>query len=245
MNKVIAAANEIVGKILPKDIAVDFRYENCELTYVIRDIHGDLLFKYIGQLVNNKPHGKGIAYYPDGDYYEGSFRDGNRHGKGILRDSNRKILQNGYWKYEEYVEDTIRFYKNLKAAAGSIKSISDIQEIDYEPINIPGIKGDNIFAFPIEGNSMEPNFFEGDIVICKQLDSSEEIQDQKIYVIFHEGGLVVKRVKKAILESGNQSFKLISDNYCDYSPYIITPTNESKFFKILMHVKPFTSPPSP
>ena len=31
---------------------------------------------------NNKPHGKGKLYFPDGSYFEGTFREGKTHGKG-------------------------------------------------------------------------------------------------------------------------------------------------------------------
>ena len=39
--------------------------------------------RYVGQVVNGLPEGKGIEYYKDGDRYEGEFRNCKKEGKGI------------------------------------------------------------------------------------------------------------------------------------------------------------------
>ena len=39
--------------------------------------------RYVGQVVNGKPEGKGIFYVNNGDRYEGDFRNGKAEGKGI------------------------------------------------------------------------------------------------------------------------------------------------------------------
>ena len=39
--------------------------------------------RYVGQVVNGIPEGKGIMYYNSGNKYEGDFRNGKREGKGI------------------------------------------------------------------------------------------------------------------------------------------------------------------
>ena len=40
-------------------------------------------YRYIGQVVNGLPEGKGIEYYNNGDRYEGDHRNGKKEGKGI------------------------------------------------------------------------------------------------------------------------------------------------------------------
>jgi len=45
--------------------------------------------KYIGEIRNGKPHGKGILYYNESDengrnFYDGEWRNGIRHGKGVI-----------------------------------------------------------------------------------------------------------------------------------------------------------------
>ena len=39
--------------------------------------------RYVGQVVNGLPEGKGIRYWNDGERYEGDFRNGKQEGKGI------------------------------------------------------------------------------------------------------------------------------------------------------------------
>ena len=42
---------------------------------------------YVGELVNDKPHGKGTITYENGDSYEGEWKEGKKHGKGTLTTS--------------------------------------------------------------------------------------------------------------------------------------------------------------
>ena len=39
--------------------------------------------KYIGQVLNGVPEGKGIMYWSDGERYEGEWKNDERNGKGI------------------------------------------------------------------------------------------------------------------------------------------------------------------
>ena len=39
--------------------------------------------KYIGQVLNGVPEGKGIMYFNNGDRYEGDWKNDNKEGKGI------------------------------------------------------------------------------------------------------------------------------------------------------------------
>ena len=48
-----------------------------------QQINNDNGDKYIGQVVNGLPEGKGILYRNNGDRYEGDFRNGKKEGKGI------------------------------------------------------------------------------------------------------------------------------------------------------------------
>ena len=55
--------------------------------------------RYIGELKNDKRHGKGIFYWANGDTYEGDWVENKRHGKGICYYANGN-------KYEgDWVED--------------------------------------------------------------------------------------------------------------------------------------------
>ena len=41
---------------------------------------------------------KGIAYFINGEKYDGHWVDNQRHGKGIYYNSNGNIIYNGEWK---------------------------------------------------------------------------------------------------------------------------------------------------
>ena len=40
--------------------------------------------KYVGEIENGKPHGRGNITFADGDQYVGKFKDGQKHGQGTL-----------------------------------------------------------------------------------------------------------------------------------------------------------------
>ena len=55
---------------------------------------------YVGELVNDKPHGKGTITYENGDSYEGEWKEGKKHGKGTLTTSAGGKYE-GEWKDDE------------------------------------------------------------------------------------------------------------------------------------------------
>ena len=57
---------------------------------------------YIGEINNTKPHGLGLMMYAEDKYYQGQWKNGQRHGKGKLVD---KTPIEGDWKYNEYDEN--------------------------------------------------------------------------------------------------------------------------------------------
>ena len=55
--------------------------------------------KYVGEVSNNIPNGKGIMYYANGNKeYEGMFKDGQFHGTGTSYFENGKLEYAGQWK---------------------------------------------------------------------------------------------------------------------------------------------------
>ena len=240
MNKIVDSTNQILRSIELKDIVIGFEFDERDgIIYHITNSDSELVYKYIGELRDYRPHGKGIAKYRNGDTYHGSFKKGNRDGVGTLYNQNNAIIHEGNWRNNKFLDkNSVKYFPNLRAAANSIEFSDDIQEMDFEIMKIPQLHGDNMFAFPIEGDSMEPNFLKNDIVICKETVNVQDIRDGKVYVIFHEDRLVIKRVKK-ISEPMTKPIKytLISDNYTKHYPYEIIPDRKTKFFNVLMQLK--------
>ena len=52
--------------------------------------------KYVGEIGNNQPNGKGTIIYPGGGKYIGEFKDGKYNGQGTYMDERRKYK--GGWK---------------------------------------------------------------------------------------------------------------------------------------------------
>lgn len=240
MNKILNSANQILRIIELKDIAIDFEFdEKNELIYHVTDSQNQPIYRFIGNLKDYRPHGEGIAKYPNEDTFNGNFKKGNREGFGTLYNSDNTIIHEGNWSNNKFLDRTsIRFFPNIRVAADSIANPQSFQETNFEIIKIPQLRGENMIAFPVDGDSMEPNFIENDIIICKKMSHHREIKDGKIYIIYHEDTLVIKRVKKVTTENNESpKYSLISDNYINHPPYQITPNEGTKFHKLLMQLK--------
>lgn len=55
---------------------------------------------YKGEMLDGRPHGKGITTFPNGNTYEGDYMKGRRHGRGLMSYFTRDIY-NGEWKYDK------------------------------------------------------------------------------------------------------------------------------------------------
>lgn len=53
--------------------------------------------RYIGELREGKPHGKGNLYYSNGSRYEGAFENGEKHGIGVHEWTNT-VRYEGSWR---------------------------------------------------------------------------------------------------------------------------------------------------
>ena len=67
----------------------------------------DLILKsgeiYKGMFVNGTIHGEGSYINDKGEIYIGEFKNGKKDGKGKLQDKNGNIIQEGFWKLDEFI----------------------------------------------------------------------------------------------------------------------------------------------
>ncbi len=82
-------------------------------------------------------------------------------------------------------------FTNVEAFASNTISVDLIEE--NERFTILGISGD-LIAFNINGASMAPTIQANDMVICKPLESIEEMHDEEIYAVVSDQSVWVKRV---------------------------------------------------
>ena len=105
--------------------------------------------------------------------------------------------------------------------------------VDYnecEKIDIGYLKKFNAeFCIRIAGNSMEPNYHNGDIIACRKLSESTFIQWGKVYLIDSEQGAMLKRVFPSTVE---EMIECRSDNQ-DYPPFLL-PKEEIRSLSVVV-----------
>ena len=122
-------------------------------------------------------------------------------------------------------------FATVEAFASSAQETQFVGESEF--FQIPGLQGDFI-AFPVRGNSMQPSINQGDIVICRPLQSSEQLNDNEIYAVNVNGAVMVKRVQRIWDKSHRKviKLKLISDNYLEHDPIIEDAAAIHKYWKV-------------
>lgn len=116
---------------------------------------------------------------------------------------------------KETIKNNIR-YVPIKVQAGYGEQIHGaIFENTLEEFHIPGhhFNDGDYRCFEVEGDSMEPTYFNNDRVICSQLPNAymqQALKDNMTYIIVTDSSLLLKRVHNKIKE--NQTIELISDN---------------------------------
>ena len=123
----------------------------------------------------------------------------------VNRDKTPELIKKQLDKLELQVKmRTIPVYASVSAGLGRMP---ESEPVDF--ISIPDISGD-VVAVKVSGDSMEPTFSEGDIVVIKK---DVEINIGEVGVFFldeYSGDGVVKRLKykngKHVLESDNHSY---------------------------------------
>ncbi|OAV45326.1 S24 family peptidase [Lewinella sp. 4G2] len=129
-------------------------------------------------------------------------------------------------------------FTTTEAFAGSPVDNSSFVQETHDFFRIPGLGGGGYVAFPINGNSMEPVINSGDTVICKEIDSINEIKDNRIYAVRSNGKIWIKYVHK-IYDGGNRrvkSLKLISANYLEYDPFVEEVDMSTKLYEVVRRV---------
>jgi transcriptional regulator with XRE-family HTH domain len=147
----------------------------------------------------------------------------------ILRNRELKILATT-------VDDTGRRNIELvetKAEAGYLDSYADPEYISELPrISLPMASEGHYRAFEIHGDSMLP-MESGNIIICRYLESLEQIKYGRTYIIItHKDGVVYKRLEKV---AETDKILAVSDNTA-YPPYLIQKTDVQEIWTYYAHV---------
>ncbi|MEM6378172.1 MAG: S24 family peptidase [Bacteroidota bacterium] len=128
-------------------------------------------------------------------------------------------------------------FTSTEAFAGTSVDVGGFAKEDHEYFSVPGLSGGGLVAFPINGNSMEPVINNGDTVICRELNSPQEIKDNKIYAIKSNGSLWVKYVQKMFDSHGRVAqLKMISANHLEHDPFIEDVNEYTRLYKVIRKI---------
>jgi hypothetical protein len=128
-------------------------------------------------------------------------------------------------------------FTTVQAFAGSGVDVGGAAQEDLEYFALPGLEGDGLVAFPIDGDSMEPVIHDGDIIICRQIGGVHEIRDNQIYAVKNNGSLWVKYVQRLQDKRGRVSkIKMISANYLDYDPFEEEVNEYTRLYSVVRRI---------
>ena len=127
-------------------------------------------------------------------------------------------------------------FTTVQAFAGSgvdASAGSTTTDEDNEYFAIPGMSGNGLVAFSIEGNSMHPVINDADIIICREVQSLHELKDNEIYAVKSNGSLWVKYVKRIFNNRGRiTGLKLISANSLEFDPFEEEVNEYTRLYKV-------------
>ncbi len=128
-------------------------------------------------------------------------------------------------------------FTTTEAFAGSTIEQDSFTDEQHSFFSLPGISGNGLVAFPINGSSMEPIINNGDLVICRQISGLNEIMDNKIYAIKHNGSIWIKYVQKIVNRKGRIThLRLISANHLEHDPFVEETNEYTRIYEVIRKV---------
>jgi hypothetical protein len=131
-------------------------------------------------------------------------------------------------------------FASQEAFAGTAVDISSFARENNSYFSLPGIAGGNLVAFPINGNSMEPVINNGDIVVCREINSPQEVRENEIYAVRSNGSVWVKYLQTIKNRAGRViSLKLISANYLEHDPFVEEVNEFTRLYRVIRRISQF------
>ncbi len=143
----------------------------------------------------------------------------------LARQSSDKVVRHG---------GKILFTTQEAFAGDTIGAIAEPEANRF--FSLPGIEGHGLVAFPIKGNSMEPVIYNGDIVICREVEEVQDIKDNEIYAVKSNGSVWVKYVQRVFTKGRLTHLKLISANYLEYDPFEEEVNVSMRLYKVVSKI---------
>ena len=127
------------------------------------------------------------------------------------------------------------------AHAGYIKNYFNEKYLDsLDVYKIPGYESDEYRLFEIEGDSMIPSIYPGEIVVCERSPDPMAVENGALAVVVAEEGIVAKRTY--IYEQDRTMLILKSDNP-DYKTYSIAMDTVHEIWQVRAKITSVFSQP--
>ena len=140
MNKQFQDLKNNINALNYKEIKYDFENKNDEIKRVkyigqvlngVPEGKGTIYWnegsRYEGDWKNNKKEGKGILYWSSGNRYEGEFKNGAYDGKGIMYYTDGDRYE-GEWKKDNKEGKGIYYFNNGNRYEGDLKMVKEMEE---------------------------------------------------------------------------------------------------------------------
>ncbi len=130
-------------------------------------------------------------------------------------------------------------FTTTQAFAGSTAGLDTFARENNNFFSLPGITGNNLVAFPIMGNSMEPIICNGDVVVCREMGNFNDIKENDIYAVRSNGSVWVKYVQVIKTRGRVSHLKLMSANYLEHDPLTEEVTEHTRLYKVIRRISQF------
>lgn len=129
----------------------------------------------------------------------------------------------------------------IKARAGYLLGYGDPAYIEALPsYKLPGLRNGTFRSFEVEGVSMAPTLYPGDMAIGEWVESLDNVRDGRVYIVVtHNMGVVIKRVLNRLQERGKLYLKSDTFEYKEQYPTIeIDPSEVQEIWYSRLRITP-------
>ncbi len=127
-------------------------------------------------------------------------------------------------------------FTTVEAFAGSTVGPDSFEKEENSWFSLPGLPGNGLVAFQINGNSMEPVINDDDLVVCREVERLDAVKDNDIYAVKNNGSLWVKHVQR--IYDGNRitHLKMISANHLEHDPFVEEVNMHTRLYKVIRKI---------
>lgn len=177
------------------------------------------------QVVNNKVPFSETLYSRINSLYNNVNIDWLRTGEGsMLKEEKQNIIPQGELKSKEYSHTLqVRLVTNKAKAGWSDGYYNDeyLEDMPFIIIDADENHKGKYLAFEVAGDSMEPDYMEGDIVICREIQRhlwnyKLHFKDWDFVIAHYTQGIMLKEIVEHNVETGDIVCRSLNPKHEDF-----------------------------